>query len=256
VRGTDARLGLQGEFEKKYIGKSTSIVCRLSLPPLPSLPLSGPFRTRQDAYTDDELSTATLGVEVHPLTFHTNFGTICFNVWDTAGQEKFGGLRDGYYIQVRPHPELFPMRRELILACASGTMRVRLRRFHGIASLADGTSDVQYHHVRCHLQNHVQERPQLAPRPREGLREHPHRSLRKQGRRQGGLNLESIWWRTCADLNLVCDGRSARSRPEPSPSTERSQSTPFLRPSYPDLTSVDLQEPPVLRDLRQVQLQL
>jgi small GTP-binding protein len=44
-------------------------------------------------------ATATLGVEVHPLTFHTNFGTICFNVWDTAGQEKFGGLRDGYYIQ-------------------------------------------------------------------------------------------------------------------------------------------------------------
>ena len=42
---------------------------------------------------------ATLGVEVHPLTFSTNFGTICFNVWDTAGQEKFGGLRDGYYVQ-------------------------------------------------------------------------------------------------------------------------------------------------------------
>jgi GTP-binding nuclear protein Ran len=45
------------------------------------------------------LVTATLGVEVHPLKFSTNFGTICFNVWDTAGQEKFGGLRDGYYIQ-------------------------------------------------------------------------------------------------------------------------------------------------------------
>lgn len=42
---------------------------------------------------------ATLGVEVHPLTFHTNFGPIRFNCWDTAGQEKFGGLRDGYYIQ-------------------------------------------------------------------------------------------------------------------------------------------------------------
>merc|ERR1712232_460041 len=42
---------------------------------------------------------ATLGVEVHPLVFHTNRGTIRFNVWDTAGQEKFGGLRDGYYIQ-------------------------------------------------------------------------------------------------------------------------------------------------------------
>lgn len=42
---------------------------------------------------------ATLGVEVHPLKFYTNFGNILFNVWDTAGQEKFGGLRDGYYIQ-------------------------------------------------------------------------------------------------------------------------------------------------------------
>eukprot|EP00916_Digyalum_oweni_P002567 GHVL01004690.1.p1 GENE.GHVL01004690.1~~GHVL01004690.1.p1 ORF type:complete len:213 (+),score=35.62 GHVL01004690.1:43-681(+) len=42
---------------------------------------------------------ATLGVEVHPLSFSTNFGPIKFNVWDTAGQEKFGGLRDGYYIQ-------------------------------------------------------------------------------------------------------------------------------------------------------------
>ena len=32
------------------------------------------------------------------MVFHTNFGQIQFNVWDTAGQEKFGGLRDGYYI--------------------------------------------------------------------------------------------------------------------------------------------------------------
>jgi GTPase SAR1 family protein len=45
------------------------------------------------------LYLATLGVEVHPLVFHTNRGPIRFNVWDTAGQEKFGGLRDGYYIQ-------------------------------------------------------------------------------------------------------------------------------------------------------------
>ncbi|KAJ5393194.1 GTP-binding nuclear protein GSP1/Ran [Penicillium crustosum] len=41
---------------------------------------------------------ATLGVEVHPLNFNTNYGAIQFDVWDTAGQEKFGGLRDGYYI--------------------------------------------------------------------------------------------------------------------------------------------------------------
>ncbi len=34
------------------------------------------------------------------LTFYLsqNLGQIQFDVWDTAGQEKFGGLRDGYYI--------------------------------------------------------------------------------------------------------------------------------------------------------------
>ena len=41
---------------------------------------------------------ATLGVEVHPMPFFTSRGQIRFNVWDTAGQEKLGGLIDGYYI--------------------------------------------------------------------------------------------------------------------------------------------------------------
>jgi GTP-binding nuclear protein Ran len=44
---------------------------------------------------------ATLGVDVHPLPFYTNHGPVIFDVWDTAGQEKFGGLRDGYYIQAK-----------------------------------------------------------------------------------------------------------------------------------------------------------
>jgi GTP-binding nuclear protein Ran len=35
---------------------------------------------------------ATVGAEVHPLQFQTNRGLIIFNVWDTAGQEKFGGM--------------------------------------------------------------------------------------------------------------------------------------------------------------------
>ena len=35
---------------------------------------------------------------MNPISFATNLGTITYNVWDTAGQEKFGGLRDGYYI--------------------------------------------------------------------------------------------------------------------------------------------------------------
>ena len=37
----------------------------------------------------------TVGVNVHPMTFETTRGKLAFMVWDTAGQEKFGGLRDG-----------------------------------------------------------------------------------------------------------------------------------------------------------------
>ncbi|KAF9322907.1 GTP-binding nuclear protein gsp1/Ran [Linnemannia elongata] len=47
----------------------------------------------------EKMYIATMGVEVHPLKFATNFGEITFETWDTAGQEKFGGLRDGYYIE-------------------------------------------------------------------------------------------------------------------------------------------------------------
>ncbi len=46
----------------------------------------------------DKRYNATMGVEVHPIKFHTNKGPIIFNIWDVAGQEKFGGLREGYYI--------------------------------------------------------------------------------------------------------------------------------------------------------------
>ena len=38
------------------------------------------------------LSAATIGVEVHPLDFTTNRGKLRFYCWDTAGQEKFGGV--------------------------------------------------------------------------------------------------------------------------------------------------------------------
>ncbi|CAF4308237.1 unnamed protein product, partial [Rotaria sordida] len=49
----------------------------------------------------DELEmkyVSKLPVSVHPLNFYTNLGEIIFNVWDTAGQEKFGHVRDSYYI--------------------------------------------------------------------------------------------------------------------------------------------------------------
>ena len=40
---------------------------------------------------------ATMGVDAQPLTFYTNHGPIVLKMWDCAGQEKFGGLREGYY---------------------------------------------------------------------------------------------------------------------------------------------------------------
>jgi len=37
---------------------------------------------------------ATLGLEVHPIIQDG----ICLNLWDCAGQEKFSGLKDGYFL--------------------------------------------------------------------------------------------------------------------------------------------------------------
>ena len=50
---------------------------------------------------------ATLGVEIYPFVLHTNRGPICFNVWDTAGQEKFGDLRNGYYVDADAYIVMF-----------------------------------------------------------------------------------------------------------------------------------------------------
>lgn len=40
----------------------------------------------------------TVGVNVESIHWHTTNGEVIFNMWDTAGQEKFGWLREGYYI--------------------------------------------------------------------------------------------------------------------------------------------------------------
>jgi GTP-binding nuclear protein Ran len=68
---------LTGEFDLKYIGvfeiQTISFAVCLLRP------------------------TATLGVDVHPLQFTTNHGTIVFDIFDIAGQEKFAGDRDDFY---------------------------------------------------------------------------------------------------------------------------------------------------------------
>jgi len=40
----------------------------------------------------------TKGAEVSEIEFMTNRGKILFKIWDTAGQEKFGSLRECYYV--------------------------------------------------------------------------------------------------------------------------------------------------------------
>ncbi|KAH7816923.1 RAN1, GTP-binding nucleocytoplasmic protein [Monocercomonoides exilis] len=57
------------------------------------------FVTRHRTGEFEKRYIATIGVDVTNLTLHTNHGPITFCNWDTAGQEVFGGLRDGYYIQ-------------------------------------------------------------------------------------------------------------------------------------------------------------
>ena len=38
----------------------------------------------------------TLGVDVHPLHLNTTYGPVVLDLWDTAGQEKYGGLGEKY----------------------------------------------------------------------------------------------------------------------------------------------------------------
>lgn len=48
----------------------------------------------------------TIGAEVLPIQFQTNHGSIVLNIWDTAGQEKYSGLREGYTINAH-HAVIF-----------------------------------------------------------------------------------------------------------------------------------------------------
>jgi len=42
---------------------------------------------------------ATIGADFLTKEIEVNDAVVTLQIWDTAGQEKFGGLRDGYYIQ-------------------------------------------------------------------------------------------------------------------------------------------------------------
>ena len=48
----------------------------------------------------DSKYTATIGVDVNPLRFHTSKGDIVFKCWDCAGQEKLRGAQEGNAIKL------------------------------------------------------------------------------------------------------------------------------------------------------------
>ena len=39
----------------------------------------------------------TLGIDVEVICLKTNYGRFVLNIWDTAGQEKYGGLKEAYF---------------------------------------------------------------------------------------------------------------------------------------------------------------
>ena len=42
---------------------------------------------------------ASIGVDIVPIVFDSSDGPIKFNIWDTAGQDKHGGMKACYYIK-------------------------------------------------------------------------------------------------------------------------------------------------------------
>jgi GTP-binding nuclear protein Ran len=84
---------------------SSSSSCSISTPKKFKVVLVGDGGVGKTALVQHYLDTdflssyiSTMGVEVRCLRFYTTVGEVILNIWDTAGQEKFGANRDGYYI--------------------------------------------------------------------------------------------------------------------------------------------------------------
>lgn len=69
--------------------------------------LAGPAKTGKSSFlkkilfeenTFTDTYKPTLGVEVYPLKLNTNYGQVQLNIWDCAGDDRFGGLKNGYYL--------------------------------------------------------------------------------------------------------------------------------------------------------------
>lgn len=150
---------LQGEFEKKYIGESHRTFCP-----------SARWRETTDPLLLRNSHPRCRGPPSHlPHQLRPDL------------LQRLGHGRSGK-VRWSPRRLLHPGSSHWVLALLLDTDCLSCMEI----------GPVRYHHVRRDVQDHVQERPQLAPRPRARLREHPHRSLRQQGRRQGSCGAASF----------------------------------------------------------------
>lgn len=97
----------------------------------------------------DSKYIATVGCEVYPL--HNSQ----IKLWDTAGQEKFGGLRNGYFINSDAAIVVYS------LACAASAYRVPywINYYHetcpGKPVIVVATSDDEVHQVEAEPEHSV-----------------------------------------------------------------------------------------------------
>lgn len=90
----------------------------------------------------------TLDVEVHPLSFHTTNEIRP----DTAGQEKFGGLTDGYYFQGQGAIIMFDAISRITYKNVPNWHRDSSRVYENIPIVSIGNKvDVKDHKVKAEL---------------------------------------------------------------------------------------------------------
>ena len=92
---------------------------------------------------------ATLGVEVHPLPFYTNQGLVTFNMWDCAGQEKYGGLRDGYYAGAHGAIVMFDLTSKLTMRNVPGWVQA-IRNVHPDIPIVICGNKVDIKEISCY----------------------------------------------------------------------------------------------------------
>ena len=99
---------------------------------------------------------STLGVDIRPVHFNTNYGEIIFDVWDTAGQEKFSGLGDRYYTDARGAIAMFD-------TTAKSTLR-NVEKWTNDVKRITGEIPIMIYGTKCDILNRLSQVIQLPNR--------------------------------------------------------------------------------------------